>query len=496
MRFTVIAIPLNRPEVTHFLLRRAPEPNGAPISCVGQRPTAQAERVWVDRLAAAASPGVDDLLAIDDPHTHLVQTWTDRLVPAEFLRDPGFLTRNMGGWTPIYFGVVEVTGTHDHMWQEDPLLRRARLLADYGPRIRALGADPGQVADRLQREVGQGVDGIVRALAAIQDLRLAHGLWPTAGRRAQIAYIGELYEQIASGSHFASPTRLPIPRLLLLDELLGQMVALELARRRALTDGKAHEADAIAGAQQAWADETGLDLILKGEYIVGRHRRSTVLLAPELDVVVKQPAPEPLHEIALGAEEFEGEPENWPYLTGEGALVTPRGRIRLTLEEGLIPALNKIFHHEVAFSTLLGFGLEPFVRGKTVQEAVLDDPSRLTPELYEEIVLHQQVCEALGVENGDWHSANFILRAEDGTLVHIDWGAARPLRSEENTEDGRQARLNQVQNIAYSFHDDSLADRTLQLHRDLIADPERLATLRRRAQAKIGEAGARLPAAE
>ena len=74
------------------------------------------------------------------------------------------------------------------------------------------------------------------------------------------------------------------------------------------------------------------------------------------------------------------------------------------------------------------------------------------------------MCEALGVENGDWHSANLIVGESDGKLVHIDWGAARPLRDGELTESGRKARLDQVRNIAYSFHDESLAARTLHLH--------------------------------
>lgn len=491
MQFSVVAIPLNRPEIVDFLQESGPEPRGASVSCVAQRPLAQAEYLWVKRLAAHVHVTVEDLLAIDDPHTHLTQTWTDRLVPVEFLRESGFLTRNLGGWTPIYFGVIEVAGTAASKWQEDPLLQHARQLAVYGSRIRAFGADPAQVASRLEEEVEDSVDGVVNALERIQKLRLKHAVWPPTTPHARSAYIDELYRQLVSGKRFASATNSPLPTPLMLDELLAQMVMLELARRGALARGNGHEGDIIGDAQRKWREDSGLTLILKGEYIVGRHRRSTVLLAPELDVVVKQPAPEPLHEIKLEADVFEGEPENWPYLKDDGALVTPRGRIRLTLEEGLVPRLNQVFGHEVRFSALLGFGIEPFVRGKTVQEMVLADPERLTPALYEEIVLHQQVCEALGVENGDWHSANFIVREQDGVLVHIDWGAARPLHRGERTKDEREGRLNQVRNIAYSFHDEVLAGRTLRLHAQLVADRQRLSRLQQRAQAMVGEAGVR-----
>lgn len=221
---------------------------------------------------------------------------------------------------------------------------------------------------------------------------------------------------------------------------------------------------------------------MKGEYIVGRHRRSTVLIAPELGVVVKQPAPEPFHEVKLGAVTYQGEPENRPFLVRDGALVTPRGRLRLVVEEGIVPRLHELFRHEMYFSTLLGLTIEQFVAGPTVQEWVLADPARMTADLYDVFVLHQQGCELLGVENGDWHAANFIRRENDGEFVHIDWGAARPLRADELTPAGRMARLNQVQNIAYSFHDEALAARVLHLHRALLADEARLAAVQQQAQ--------------
>jgi hypothetical protein len=467
--FAIVAIPLNRPEIVNFLLPPAAKPQGARLQVVGQRPTASAEAAWLKRLQAAPQPGVADLLAIDDPHAHLVETWTDRLIPTQFLTEPGFLTRNMGGWSPIYFGITGQTAVPT----DDVLLRAAETLLDYGSRITSLGADPTLVADRL--EIETGCASPAELVTAIGQLYTQRQQWPDPTQRAE-----QLYRQIAGDRNG------PIPRILLLDELLGQLVRLELRRRTAVANQDRATAEAIAAWQEQQQAETGLFLILKGEYIVGRHRRSTVLIAPALGVVVKQPAPEPLHEVALSARSYDGRPENWPRITLNGALVTPRGRLRLTLEEGLVPRLHKVFRHKMDFSTLLGLTVEPFVVGQTVQEWVLADPERMTPALYETFVLHQQVCEHLGVENGDWHSANFVRREQDGTYVHIDWGAARPLQAEELTPDDRLARLNQVQNIAYSFHDAALAERVLQLHQALVADNGRLSRLQQRAATIAG----------
>jgi hypothetical protein len=467
----IVAIPLNRPPVIDFLLPPSARPKGARLQVVGQRPTVAAEAAWLKRLQAAPQPDVADLLAIDDPHAHLVQTWTDRLLPMQFLTEPGFLTRNMGGWSAIFFGVTGQTVTgQTAVAPDDPLLQAAETLLDYGSRIISLGADPALVAERLEAETGCASPG--ELVAAIGQLHAQRRLWPDPTQLAE-----QLYRQIATG------TNGPIPRILLLDELLGQLVRLELRRRTAVANQDRATAEAIAVWQEQQQAENGLFLILKGEYIVGRHRRSTVLIAPALGVVVKQPAPEPLHEIELNAKSYDGRSENWPRITQNGALVTPRGRLRLTLEEGLVPRLHEVFRHKMDFSTLLGLTVEPFVVGQTVQEWVLADPARMTPALYETFVLHQQVCERLGVENGDWHSANFVRRDQDGAYVHIDWGAARPLQAEELTSAGRRARLNQVQNIAYSFHDDALAERVLQLHQALVADNGRLGHLQQRAVA-------------
>jgi hypothetical protein len=470
--FAIVAIPLSRPEVVDFLLALTPEPRGAKLRIVGQRPTLQAESGWVGGLRRTPHPSITDLLAMDDPHTHLIQTHTDRLVPVESLAKPNFLTRDLGGWVSNYFGPVGLPP----IWPDDPLLTHAKILTDYGPKIRFVGANPDHVAARLLQETGVHTAALAAAFDRLHCLR-AH----MAGH--DIAYIGQLYAQLAQERCFASPTQPPLPDILLFDELLGQLVRLELTRRAALANGNRPQAEAIKAWQTARQQESGLTLILQGEYIIGRHRRSTVLIAPELGAVVKQPGPEPYHEIELGAKFVQGRKENWPYPTHDGSLVTARGRVRLTLEENLVPRLNHAFNHKVRYSTLMGLTIEPFVNGFTVQDWVLADYSRLTPELYQAIALHQLVCEVMGIENGDWHVPNFVRRHHDGEIVHIDWGAARPLRLDELTPAGRQARFNQVSNMAFSFQNQGLADRLLHIHAELVADEPRMAHLWQQAQA-------------
>lgn len=476
--YLVLAIPLNRPDIVDFLQAATGAPHGTAVAVVGQRPSLAAEAQWMQRLAQAAEPAVADLLAIDAPHNHLRRSHTDRLVPMHFLQEPGFLTRNLGGWSPVYFGVVGLP----RAWRQvdDPLLKRAEVLADYGRSLRWFGADAAQVGRRLAAELGQDAAQTAAALRRLYRQRPAL-LRPDPGAIADYAEL--VYAHVATGRRFATATAPPIPEPLLLDELMGWLLRLELAQRAAQTRGDAVTAEAVATWQEAQAEATGLRLILKGEYIVGRHRRSTVLIAPELGVVVKQPGPEPFHEIALAARTHDGRAENWPVLTHDQSLVTPRGRLRQVLEEGLILRLHERLAHPMEFYTLLGITVEPFVVGPTTQELVLGDAAALTPALYEVYVLHQQVCEALRVENGDWHAANFVQRQGDGAIVHIDWGAARPLRPEEHTPQGRRARLNQVKNIAYSFQDAALAARVEQMHAALLADDARLARLRRRAEA-------------
>jgi hypothetical protein len=478
IHYKVLAIPLNRPEIVRFLQPGSGNNRGQSILIVEQRPERAAETAWRDMLLAQRHPAVDDLMAIDDPHGHLVITTTDRLVPVEALEDPGFLTRNLGGWAPIYFGVIGLMNGQNV--KDDPLLGHAEVLADYGNKIHSFGADPSQAQSRLESETGIGnINIFVHFLERLEHTRQA------SMKQSRTAFIEKLYIELAGGGHFERPGQLPVPRLLLLDALLDETVRLELERRHALANGDFQSAEMVKAWQKEKELETGLRLILKGEYVVGRARRSTVLIAPELDVVVKQPGPEPFHEIELGARIYEETEENWPVLTHDGALVTPRGRLRLIIEEDVLPKIARVFGQQIDFSTLMGLTIEEYIPGDTIQQRVLSQPDCMTPALYEEFVLHQQVCELLYIENGDWHSANFMIRPNTGQLVHVDWGAARPLRPEELNPKGRIARLNQMKNIAFSFHNQQLAGRVLFLHEELIGDDKRLAQIRRRAEALV-----------
>jgi hypothetical protein len=452
------------------------------VQIIDQRPTRSAEHAWIERLRNAAQPALTDLLAIDDPHGHLIQTRTGHLVPKELLQDSKYLRLKLGGWTPIYFAVFGLNPHSDP--GQDPLLSQAEKLADYGDLIRYFGADPDQVQMRLKLETGlDQLPELAKHLVRLHDIR------ERLDTSVPLEFIDALYEEIRSHNNFGDAVYRPIPRLLLFDALLGAMIELETIRRNAVRDGQEQLAMAIEDWQETKATADGLRLILKGEYIVGRSRRSSVLIAPQLGVVIKQPGPEPFHEVALGARVYDETEENWPYLTADGALVTPRGRLRLIVEEDLLPRLAQVFGHQITFSTLTGLTIDAFVPGETIQQQVLDEPHKMTPELYEEFVLHQQVCELLGVENGDWHSANFMVHPQDGHLVHVDWGAARPLRRDEITDEGRLARFQQMKNIAFSFHDQSLADRVMVLHDELAGDSVRLAQIRKRAQALIDRAG-------
>ncbi|MAT96361.1 MAG: hypothetical protein CL608_04390 [Anaerolineaceae bacterium] len=477
-QFAIVGIPLSRPEIVDFLVPPQPKARGSKITIVGQRPSPTTEAKWIKHLAETAVPTVEDLLQIDDPHGHLVERATDRLVPVEFLAEPDFLTRDLGGWVSNYFGTI---GYEPPLANGDPLLNRAEILRDFGSQIRFFGADPHQVAKRLEEETGMGIEAIVQAFCRLHTIRQHHlGQRPTLP--THMAYIDRLYTEIAEECSFAAKDQPAIPNHILLDELLGQLVILELLRRTAVADQNHSVSDVIAAWQETHKQASGLQLLLKGEYIIGRHRRSTILIAPELGVVVKQPAPEPFHEIELGARMVNGRPENWPVMTEDGALVTARGRLRLILEENLVPRISRAFGYNTQFSSLLGLTIEPFIQGDTVLEAVWGNAARLTPALYEEIVLHQLVCEQLGIENGDWHAANFIVRQPDGAIVHVDWGAARPLRPDERTPGGESARLHQVRNIAFSFKHPPLVARVEQLHDALTRDDGRVAALQTRAQ--------------
>lgn len=470
MSYRVVSIPLNRPEIVSFLLPPTPHPRGAPLHILEQRPTEAARHVWIERLRR--EPTLAALLSIDAPEGHRTGTATDRLVPTEFLlAEEDYLTRNLGGWAAIYFAVIDAGDT----WPNDPLLNHAEVMADFGVTIRSFGPDPALVEARLEKETGLTLPELVEARIQLADDLADLRTDGVRGWERHAADVLWLFEMVDREARY--------PSVFLLDDLLDRMVRIEQARRAAIARFDEGMAAAIAEWQAQVRKEYSLELMLKGEYIMGRHRRSTVLLAPDLGVVVKQPGLEPFHEAAIGARTYEGKPENWPILTRDGSLVTPAGRIRLSVEEGVIERLDTAFRHPVQLSTLVGIIIEPFVTGPTMQEYVLEDPARMTPDLYEQVVMHQQVCEVLGIENGDWHSANFIMVPDDRGMVHVDWGAARPLTPGELPQ--APARLQQVKNIAFSFHDPGLAARVQSLHAALIADEARLAGIRRRAQTVV-----------
>ncbi len=452
--------------MTEFLSERGPAPRGASLRIVGQRPSASARRAWASQLGTSETPALSDILAIGDPHGYLVETHTDRLVPERFLRKEGFLTRNLGGWSPVYFGV----GQLPYPPPDDPLLSHLEVLASYGDRITHFGADPKQVARRLPEEM-DGKEALVAPSAArLERLRELHA-------NNVSTHITALHDALAGKSRIAADDEgAPVPELLLADALLDRLVTVELRRRDAEACGDQDVVEEIDSMQRSWAQDLGLRLILKGEYIAGRHRRSTIMIAEELGCVVKQPAPEPFHEIMMDAVTYDGATENWPSLTKDGALVMPQGRVRLILEDGVVPRLHQAFDHGVRFSSLLGLVVEDHVPGPTVQEWVQEDPERMTQSLYEGILATQQACEILGVNNPDWHSANFIVEENSlsrgsPTLTHIDWGAARVLSEDEKSKSDKRARRDQVQNLAFSFHDEQIAQRVREIHATLKEDP-------------------------
>ncbi len=474
--YIIAGIPLNRPAIRRFLARD-PLPQGAAVNLLDQRPTPAARQRWL--AALRASPDLATYLSIHDPHHLVTGATTGRLVPRQFLADSGFLTRNMGGWSALYFGVMQLPDPVP----DDPLLNELVALQVYGPTIAAIGPDIALTAGRVEAETGLDVAGFVAASLCLADLRPTKLDWRTLA-----AYAERLLDYLEPDVPLVPVGESVVPQSLLLDEVLDTMVRIEAARRTAEADGRTADMAANGAWQAQLRDRTGAAVILKGEYIMGRHRRSTILLVPELGLVVKQPGAEPLHEVALSAVTYNDQPENWPAMMDGGALVTAAGRIRLTVEEGVVPRLSAVCGHDVLFSTVLGLSVEALVPGPTFQAYVLEKPERLSTARYEEIILHQQVCEVMGVENGDWHTANFMVRDGTGPLVHVDWGAARLLRPDEMTAEGALARLKQVRNIAYSLHDEALAARMTALHDDLVADPERMAAVRARAERMVAAA--------
>jgi hypothetical protein len=474
-----VAIPLRRPSVIEFLEGRTAEPRGANLRILGQRPTRAARTAWASRLERSTEPTVADLLTIEDPHGYLISTHTDRLVPEQFLQKSGFLTQNLGGWSPVYFSVAELPDP----LPEDPLFAQLEVLQTYDDAIDAVGARASMVGLRLAEEMGATLPKVAAAVARAEALRGAHNHTPDAHVRAlHCALTGEAPIATRDGD--------PVPDLLLADALMDRLVEVEQARRTAHAQQDTDKQQRLHDLQGQWEDDLGLSLILKGEYIAGRHRRSTIVIAEQLGVVIKQPAPEPYHEIKMGARTFDGASENWPELTHGGAVVMPQGRVRLVLEEGVVPRLHRAFDHGVQFSSVFGLIVEDFVPGPTVQAWVQEDPRRMTAALYERILSTQQACELLGVDNPDWHSANFIVEQQNTveaspSLVHIDWGAARKLTDSERTP---EARRDQVQNLAFSFHDDAIAERVRSLHEALRTDATAQERVQRRAEEMIDPA--------
>jgi hypothetical protein len=395
------------------------------------------------------------------------------------LQKPGFLTQNLGGWSPVYFCVAELPDP----LPQDPLFDHLEVLKTYGDQIDAVGADASMVQQRLSDEMGASLPGATAAVSRAEALRITHSGAPDAHIRA-------LHHALTGDAPIATQAGDSVPDLVLADALMDRLVVVEQERRNAQARGDTAERQRLCRLQHLWEEDLGLSLILKGEYIAGRHRRSTIVIAEQLGVVIKQPAPEPYHEIRMGARTFNGASENWPELTKGGAVVMPQGRIRLVLEEGVVPRLHRAFDHGVQFSSVFGLIVEDFVPGPTVQTWVQEDPRRMTAALYERILATQQACELLSVDNPDWHSANFIVEQQNRTgappsLVHIDWGAARKLTDSEQTHEARQARRNQVQNLAFSFHDDAIAERVRDLHDALHTDDAAQARIQQRAKQMI-----------
>lgn len=487
--FNVVAIPLNRKEIVEFLDPENSGEPGATVYIVSQRPSVETEKSWNETLIN--TPSVSTLLMRDDPHGQILATSTRRLIPNEYLKeDREYLTRNLGGWSPVYFGVIKAD---EQEWARDPVLKNASVLEEYGERIDWFGADEQQVAGRLTKEFGTSdVNQIAESISKLYDYRDEMEFNGAADKMT--AYADALYRAVGS-DNAENEMSGHIPFAILIDELMGQLVRIEQRRRSLIFENRKDKSAEIAGWQQQRAGQGHFKLILKGEYVMGRQRRSTIVIAPELGIVIKQPGPEPLHEAKLAAKTHRGQPENWPVLVGDKSLVTAAGRLRLIINEGLLVGLNRLFHHNIDCYSALGFFTEPHISGPTLQEYVIEQPARLTPQLYEFVLLHQLVCEEFGVENGDWHAANFIVRSTkknpfmEGVpaMVHIDWGAARPLKEDEYTHEKRLSRRNQVRNIAFSFQRPEIAKQVEAIHDKITSDADRMKDLKKLAEKIVTE---------
>jgi hypothetical protein len=433
LKFALVAVPLSRPDVSGFIRDWRVPARGASVAVIQQRPPAQVRDGWLAELATVdddPQAAVRTVLATDDAMAHVGLTRTDRLVPRDLLDDDErFLERNLGGWAPLWFDAVGVAAdAHD-----DPVLRARETLVDYGDAIVSAPVDPSLVVGRLARELPAGVATLRTSARVLRQARADGGDGLVDALVATVRGDGPLAESLDP--------------MLAHDELIEQLYRLELSRRSAAADDRVADEYAARDVQRRHADELGIELMLKGEYIMGRHRRSTILLAEGLGVVVKQPAPEPEHEIDLGVRTHEGAPENWPRAVGEGRMVTARADIE---------------------------------RGPTLAQLAVERPAELTAERYDQILVHQLACEELGIDNPDWHAANFMVTGEG--LVHVDWGAARPIRADEKTPAAARGRLDQVRELAWSFQDADLAERTTTLHTRATSDDGHLDRLRTRAR--------------
>ncbi|MCA9957063.1 MAG: hypothetical protein KC434_20180, partial [Anaerolineales bacterium] len=214
LQFAIVGIPLSRPEIVEFLVPPQPQSRGRMVTIVGQRPSATAEAKWIAQLRETAVPTINDLLHIDNPHSHLVQRATDRLVPVELLAEADFLTRPLGGWIANYFGVM---GYEPPLANGDPLLDRAEILHDFGDQIRFFGADPQQLASRLEAETGLTVAEAADAFCRLHTIREAQ-LGENTSLPTRMAYIDQLYATIANERGFATDNQPPLPATFLIDE--------------------------------------------------------------------------------------------------------------------------------------------------------------------------------------------------------------------------------------------------------------------------------------
>lgn len=469
VRYVLGAIPLRRPAVRRFLRDWHVPARGVVVPVLEQRPTAAARGNWLGRLADPGGDPTSAALSIDDPMRHLGRHPTDRLVPREHLADDTFLERNLGGWAALWFGCVGLEPDRD---RDDPMLAALTEIVDYGDRIAGATAPRDLVADRLDTEIDGGATALADGARALCEAG-AHGDGDIPSHERIVA--------LADATRGEGPLSDHLPRLLAYDELLEALYRLELRRRAAVDDDEGDVERSTSETQRRLDESLGVSLMLKGEYILGRHRRSTVLLAEGLGVVVKQPACEPEHDVAIDARTWDGESENWPVPDGDGRVVTSRARMAEVVTDEAVARLDRAFGRDVTFSTVLGLSVEPWESGPTLAELARRDHEQLTAERYDEVLVHELACEELGVENPDWHAANFIV-SDDG-LVHVDWGAARLLEPHERTEAGARERLDHVKQLAYSFQDTDLAERTRALHHAATGDPDHIAELRARARA-------------